>query len=48
MRLALSPDRSASASCENCVTYENQAPILILRLPKEPIAMLWPQLKLYQ
>ena len=39
---------AAKTSCENCVTYENQAPILILRLPKEPIAVLWPQLKLYQ
>jgi hypothetical protein len=29
------------------VDFENQAPILILRQPKAPFAVLWPQVKHY-
>ena len=32
---------AAWTSCENCVTYENHAPILILRQPKLPFSEIW-------
>src|SRR5215469_11241515 len=32
---------AAWTSCENCVTYENHAPILILRKPKLPFSEIW-------
>ena len=40
---------AARTSCENCVAYENQAPILILRQPKAkaPFAVLWALSKHY-
>ena len=38
---------AASTSCENCVYFENNAPILILRDPKEPFLVLWTQAKHY-
>jgi 4-amino-4-deoxy-L-arabinose transferase-like glycosyltransferase len=40
---------AARTSCDECVAYENQAPILILRQPKAkaPFAVLWPQAKHY-
>lgn len=38
---------AAWTSCENCVTYENHAPILILRLPKVPFSVLWEHNKHY-
>jgi hypothetical protein len=36
---------AARTSCAACVTFENNAPILILRQPKEPFAALWRQAK---
>jgi hypothetical protein len=40
---------AARTSCVNCVDFENNAPILILREPKfsVPFAQLWPQVKHY-
>ena len=38
---------SARTSCAACVDFENQAPILILRQPKAPFAVLWAQAKYY-
>jgi hypothetical protein len=40
---------AARTSCDACVDFENQAPILILRLPKAkaPFAVLWAQAKHY-
>jgi 4-amino-4-deoxy-L-arabinose transferase-like glycosyltransferase len=38
---------AARTSCAACVDFENQAPILILRQPKAPFAVLWPQVKHY-
>jgi hypothetical protein len=38
---------AARTSCAACVDFENQAPILILRQPKEPFAVLWAQGKHY-
>jgi hypothetical protein len=40
---------AARTSCAACVTFENQAPILILRQPKAkvPFAVLWAQAKHY-
>jgi hypothetical protein len=40
---------AARTSCDECVAYENQAPILILRQPKTkaPFAVLWAQAKHY-
>jgi hypothetical protein len=38
---------AARTSCDACVDFENQAPILILRQPKEPFAKIWPQAKHY-
>ena len=38
---------AARTSCENCVFFENNAPILVLRQPKEPFAVLWAQAKHY-
>jgi 4-amino-4-deoxy-L-arabinose transferase-like glycosyltransferase len=35
-------------SCDACVDFENQAPILILRQPKVPFAVLWAQAKHYE
>jgi hypothetical protein len=32
---------AAWTSCENCITYENHAPILILRQPKIPFSKIW-------
>jgi len=34
-------------SCDECVAYENHAPILILRQPKVPFAILWAHGKYY-
>jgi hypothetical protein len=38
---------AAHTSCAACVAFENNAPILILRQPKQPLAALWPQAKHY-
>ena len=38
---------AARTSCAACVDFENHAPILILRQPKVPFAVLWPQVKHY-
>ena len=38
---------AARTSCAACVSFENNAPILILREPEEPLAALWPQAKHY-
>ncbi|HKS71220.1 MAG TPA: hypothetical protein VJQ45_12410, partial [Ktedonobacterales bacterium] len=38
---------AARTSCAACVDFENNAPILILRQPKLPIAVLWAQAKHY-
>jgi 4-amino-4-deoxy-L-arabinose transferase-like glycosyltransferase len=38
---------AARTSCDECVAYENQAPILILRQPKAPFAVMWAQAKYY-
>jgi hypothetical protein len=38
---------AARTSCANCVDFENNAPILILRLPKEPFSVLWSQARHY-
>lgn len=37
----------ARTSCAACVDFENNAPILILRQPKVPFAVLWPQARHY-
>ena len=37
----------ARTSCDDCVDFENHAPILILRQPKAPFAVLWAQAKHY-
>lgn len=39
--------QAAMTSCIDCVAYENQAPILILRQPKVPMAVIWEQIKHY-
>ena len=38
---------AARTSCAACVSFEINAPILILREPEEPLAALWPQAKHY-
>lgn len=38
---------AARTSCNECVDFENNAPILILRQPKEPFSVIWPQAKHY-
>ena len=38
---------AARTSCAACVDFENQAPILILRQPTEPFAVMWAQSKHY-
>ena len=38
---------AARTSCGACMDFENQAPILILRQPKVPFAVLWAQSKYY-
>jgi len=38
---------AARTSCNACVDFENQAPILILRQPTEPFTVLWAQAKHY-
>ena len=38
---------AARTSCGNCVDHENNAPILILRQPREPLVALWPRAKHY-
>ena len=38
---------AARTSCTACVDFENQAPILILRQPKVPFALLWAQAQYY-
>jgi hypothetical protein len=38
---------AARTSCAACVDFENQAPILILRQPKVPFAVLWAHAKHY-
>ena len=38
---------AARTSCNACVDFENNAPILILRQPKEPITVLWSQARHY-
>jgi Dolichyl-phosphate-mannose-protein mannosyltransferase len=38
---------AARTSCAACVDFENHAPILILRQPKVPFAVLWAQAKYY-
>jgi hypothetical protein len=37
----------ARTSCDACVDFENHAPILILRQPRVPFAVLWAQAKYY-
>ena len=39
--------QAASTSCAACVDFENHAPILILRQPKEPFAVMWARSKYY-
>jgi hypothetical protein len=39
---------AATTSCTACVDSENDAPILILRDPKEPFSMIWAQAKMYE
>ncbi len=38
---------AARTSCDECVAFENHAPILILRQPKAPFAVIWAYLKHY-
>jgi len=38
---------AARTSCAECVDFENNAPILILRQPKEPFAALWARARHY-
>jgi Dolichyl-phosphate-mannose-protein mannosyltransferase len=38
---------AARTSCDECVAYENHAPILILRQPKAPFAVMWALSKYY-
>jgi Dolichyl-phosphate-mannose-protein mannosyltransferase len=38
---------AARTSCADCVDFENNAPILILRQPKEPFAALWARARHY-
>ena len=38
---------AARTSCDACVAYENDAPILILRQPKVPFAVLWAHAQYY-
>jgi hypothetical protein len=38
---------AARTSCDACVDFENHAPILILRQPKVPFAVLWAHAKYY-
>jgi len=38
---------AARTSCAACVDFENHAPILILRQPKVPFALIWAQGKYY-
>src|SRR5262249_19665618 len=38
---------AARTSCAVCVSFENNAPILILRQPKEPFSKIWPEGKHY-
>jgi hypothetical protein len=38
---------AARTSCAACVAFENDAPILVLRQPKAPLAALWQQAKHY-
>jgi hypothetical protein len=38
---------AARTSCNECVDFENQAPILILRQPKVPPSGIWAQIKHY-
>jgi hypothetical protein len=35
-------------SCKACEDFENNAPILILRDPKEPFSIIWLQAKMYE
>ena len=39
---------AARTSCAACVSFENNAPILILRQPKEPFSVIWAQAKDYE
>ncbi|MGO8948977.1 MAG: ArnT family glycosyltransferase [Ktedonobacterales bacterium] len=39
---------AATTSCKACVSFENDAPILILRQPKEPFKEIWAQAKDYE
>jgi hypothetical protein len=39
---------AAHTSCKACVNFENNAPILILRDPREPFRVLWTQAKMYE
>jgi hypothetical protein len=39
---------AARTSCQACVDFENNAPILILRQPKEPFHQLWASAKMYE
>jgi hypothetical protein len=39
---------AARTSCTACVAFENNAPILILRDPKEPFRVLWAHAKMYE
>ncbi len=38
---------AATTHCDECVDFENNAPILILREPKEPFAALWASAKYF-
>jgi len=38
---------AAETSCDDCVAFENHAPILVLRQPKAPFAEMWAQAKHY-
>jgi hypothetical protein len=39
---------AARTSCTGCVDFENDAPILILRQPKEPFSVIWASAKTYE
>jgi hypothetical protein len=39
---------AARTSCKACIDFENNAPILILRDPKEPFRVLWAEAKMYE
>lgn len=47
-RFYSSVEQVASTSCRYCVNYENNAPIIVAKEPKMPLAEMWPYLKHYK